>query len=516
MSRLKGWMIDAARLPEPLDYYRQVIDQCAAWGLNTILFRITDDQGSALRFASHPELEAHLHAYTPQELTGLAEYAARKGVDLIPEIESFGHTGFITRCPAYSHLLDEDPQEHAHFTGILPCHPDTLALLADLYREIANIFPSPYLHAGCDEVNWGRSTYSQSLIAKEGRAAVWARHINSLQEIARENDRQLMIWADHPLYGDAKILPLLNREIILVDWNYWETDPEIVLARAATALQSGFRLVGSPAWIWCRWSVRPGEAQLANIAAFNMAYARIEDPACLGVIITNWVPSRYLNHALWDGLAYAAAHPGADQLSVWRAFIENHYRASWAPAWGDLYQLLYSLIPPRQACARLLPGPYQPEAWHDPASLTRAFQQHPADPLPLADLLIRAQRCESLVKQNHASFQALILSLGYLAHLQYRHQALFQIVRQENPEPNRAVAVLEAVALADEKMEQVLDEDWNLNRYPDDPAKNAPLPRLAPQDQSLYAIRQAAWFSRLLAEHPDQFWHILKKTQPET
>ena len=52
--QIKGWMIDAARLPEPLPYYRKVIDFCAGWGFNVILFRLADDQGSALCFASHP------------------------------------------------------------------------------------------------------------------------------------------------------------------------------------------------------------------------------------------------------------------------------------------------------------------------------------------------------------------------------------------------------------------------------------------------------------------------------
>src|SRR5512138_2145289 len=141
--QIKGWMIDAARLPEPLPYYRRVIDFCAAWGLNTVLFRLADDQGSACHFTSHPELITHPNAYTAAELAELAAYAASRGVDLIPEVESFGHTGFITRSPAHAHLLDAQPGEGT-FTGIIPTHPQTLAILADLYREVTGIFPSRY------------------------------------------------------------------------------------------------------------------------------------------------------------------------------------------------------------------------------------------------------------------------------------------------------------------------------------------------------------------------------------
>src|SRR5512138_568696 len=102
--QIKGWMIDAARLPEPLPAYRRLIDFCAEWGFNTLLFRLADDQGSALRFASHPELATQANAYTPAELTDLAAYAAARGIDLIPEVESFGHTGWITRAPAHAAL----------------------------------------------------------------------------------------------------------------------------------------------------------------------------------------------------------------------------------------------------------------------------------------------------------------------------------------------------------------------------------------------------------------------------
>ena len=47
---MRGLMVDAGRVPESIDYYRRVIEFCADWELNTLHFRIADDQGSALRF----------------------------------------------------------------------------------------------------------------------------------------------------------------------------------------------------------------------------------------------------------------------------------------------------------------------------------------------------------------------------------------------------------------------------------------------------------------------------------
>jgi hypothetical protein len=50
-TRLRGLMIDAARLTERPDYYRRVIDFCQDWKLNTILFRLTEIR--ALPFVSN-------------------------------------------------------------------------------------------------------------------------------------------------------------------------------------------------------------------------------------------------------------------------------------------------------------------------------------------------------------------------------------------------------------------------------------------------------------------------------
>lgn len=139
-ASIRGVMVDAARVPESLDYYRRVIEFCSDWELNTLQFRLADDQGTALRFSSVADLFTHPDAFTPAQLRILAEYGTAHGVDLIPELESFGHTGYITRSPAYAHLLDSEPQGDREFTGVIPVHPETTELFKKLFREVAAIF----------------------------------------------------------------------------------------------------------------------------------------------------------------------------------------------------------------------------------------------------------------------------------------------------------------------------------------------------------------------------------------
>ncbi len=75
---LRGLMLDAARLVESQEYYRRFLDFCAEWSVNAVIFRLTDDQGCALRFRSHPELVTHPNALTPEEAQALASYAAAR------------------------------------------------------------------------------------------------------------------------------------------------------------------------------------------------------------------------------------------------------------------------------------------------------------------------------------------------------------------------------------------------------------------------------------------------------
>jgi len=213
-------MVDAARVPEPAAYYKRVIEFCSDWELNTLQFRLTDDQGSAMRFTSVPDLVTHNHAFTAEELKSLVEYGQGHGVELIPEVESFGHTGYITRSPAYAHLLDRDAAGDAEFTGIIPVNPEALALFGKLFREVAAIFPSTYLHAGCDEVNWGGSLLSRKALQAKGRARVWAEYLNALNEISTGLGKELIVWGDFVLHKEPEILGQLNKKIIIMDWNY--------------------------------------------------------------------------------------------------------------------------------------------------------------------------------------------------------------------------------------------------------------------------------------------------------
>jgi hypothetical protein len=511
---MRGLMIDAGRLSESMQYYRRVVDFCAEWELNTLQFRLADDQGCTLRFASVAHLVTHENAFAPEQLRALAEYAQSHGVDLIPELESFGHTGYITRSPAYAHLLDSDPHGSTEFTGITPVNAESLHLFEKLYREIAAIFPSSYLHGGCDEVNWGGSALSRQALETKSRAQIWAEYLGSLNTIAERLGKQWIVWADFILHKEPEILPRLNKKIILMDWDYLETDSAVIRESLNKIRANGSRGIGAPALTCYRWGPRVGADQLRNIDAFADAYLGESDPGSLGVILTNWIPSRYLQNSIWDGFAYAAVAfkqgTAAARSSGFRGFVEKHFSAKWNGVWSEAFQLIYDAAPYASddgaARGKELPLPIP---WSSDEQLAAVLKEGTQRPNPFTRLRALLVELELLVRKNLCDFQAFALSAEYLERLFWRDSAVIELAAGKPLKPENADLLMQSIAERDRALAEALSKDWDQGRFPDSIAKRKAVFGLWPKDQLLFQWQRAAAYSADLASHPQRFRQLL-------
>ena len=516
--RLRGLMVDAGRVPESVAYYRRVIDFCADWRLNALQFRLADDQGCAMRFSSAPDLFFHKNAFEPEQLHGLAQYALSHGVDLIPELESFGHTGYITRSPAYAHLLDADSQSSSEFTGVIPVHPETLELFGKLYREIAVIFPSAFIHGGCDEVNWGGSELSRKALQTKQRTEIWAEYLNSLNHIAANQGKQLIVWGDFVVHKDPGILERLAKNIVVMDWNYTETNSSRVHETLAKIRNNDSRAIGAPALINYRWGPRAGADQLANIDAFADAYLGAEESNSLGVILTNWVPSRYIQNSLWDGFAYAAVaftdKPAEAHKSAFRRFVEKHYQAAWNNSWDEAFRLIYDSAPQVKESDGAAQSPPLRIPWSNQQQLAAVLADRSHRSNPFSRLRSILVQLEATVSKNQTDFRAFALSVAYLDHLYWRESMVIDDAALKHLSPDKAALAIKSIAERDRVLYETLSKDWDRGRFPDSEAKLKPLFGLEPKDQLVYQLQCAADYSKLLASQPDRFFKILNSSRP--
>ena len=511
---MRGVMVDAARLPESMEYYRRVVDFCAEWQLNTVQFRLADDQGSALRFQTVPDLLTHKNAFTPEEMRGLAEYAASHGVDLLPEVESFGHTGFVTRSPAYTHLLDADAAGDAVFTGVIPVLPETLELFETLYREVASIFPSQWLHGGCDEVNWGGSALSRRALQAKSRAQIWAEYLNALNKISIALGKHFIVWGDFVLHKEPEILPRLDKNIVLMDWNYRENSSAKLQETLDRVRENGSRAIGAPGLINYQWGPRVGSEQLRNIDAYAECYAEGNNAASLGVMLTNWVPTRYLQNSIWDGFAYAAVAfnmgTATAQTSAWQRFVEKHYGAQWNEMWDEVFALIYDYAPcvqDRETAPWMSPPLRVP--WSSDEELKAVMADTMDRPNPYAQLLHSLASVEGSVSRNKADFQSFRLCVEYLDAVVSRESAVVSAAPVEMVDKTAGLALIEAIAERDRKMAEALDKDWDDGRPADSPGKSEPVFYFRPKDALLYQWRRAAAYSALLAADPERYFRLV-------
>jgi hypothetical protein len=498
-ERLRGLMLDAARMPESIAHYRRVIDFCGEWGYNSILFRLTDDQGCSVRFESHPELVTHANALTPREASDLFAYGKQRGVMLIPEIESFGHTRFITNVPKYASLEDGDPSKRG-MGGICPVHPDAVQIVHDLYKESVRLFPAPYFHGGCDEVNWGFSERSRQAIASKSRGAVWAEYVNSLGELARSLGKEFIIWGDVVAHKEPDILPLIDKRIIVMDWQYYVPEADPLRKTARGLIDDRRRVMGAPAMISCKWGPRCADVQLRNIDAFADAYAGLPDAGNLGIVITNWIPPRYLARSMWDTYAYGAVAlkqgSAAARTAAFRDFASRFYGVKNAASWQEMLASYYNLTPARPSCAAGWKGAVLPAPWTTDAELRAAVAAKPGIVPDLAPFRKKLAEAEGAVRKNHEDFSSYALSAEYIEHVYWRHKP--------------AAGTIAAIVDRDRTILAKLEKEWDSSRPAGSPGKTQTLTYLGPQDQLLYRMRESAKFASELAKDPSRLHASLR------
>lgn len=294
-SPVNGIMIDCARLLEKQEYYYRLVDFMSEWKMNTLLLHFSDDHGLSVAIPGYEKL-AHPHAFTPEDIRKFTEYAAARGIDVIPELEVFGHTRYITDHPDYAHLFLGDRSGTISFNAIDPLNPESIALMKDMIEKTAALFPSGFLHIGCDEVNLA----PLGIDDKVAEAKIWTDYVNTMIGAVHEQGKIPMIWSDH-LRKDELIAQNLRKDVVVVEWNYV---PDYRPGNLNDFNEMDYRSVIMAPSISCYLlRVLPSRPGLQNVDAMA---ASVRDGTATGMINTIWLPMRYIRDAMWYGIAYSA------------------------------------------------------------------------------------------------------------------------------------------------------------------------------------------------------------------
>lgn len=159
----RGMHLDVARHFFPKEVVLRYVDLLAFYKFNVFHWHLTDDQGFRFEVKKHPELTAAGGKggfYTQDDAREVVAYAAARGITVVPEIEMPGHArSILASHPELSCTGKplELPTTWGVFEDVLCAGNDaTYALLEDVLREVAAVFPGKRIHVGGDEVPHAR------------------------------------------------------------------------------------------------------------------------------------------------------------------------------------------------------------------------------------------------------------------------------------------------------------------------------------------------------------------------
>ena len=260
----RGLHIDVARHFLPIEELETFLDAMALHRLNVLHLHLTDDQGWRIEIKGYPRLTEvgawrdqtligsmetpeeswtfdgtpHGGFYTQAELEGLVEYARRRGIMIVPEVDLPGH--MQAAVAAYPELgnFPEKQVGVREVWGIsdhvLGVSDEVFDFLRDVLTQVAGIFPAPYVHIGGDEcprTEWERSPAARAKLNEWGLtriSEIQGRFTQFASEVLREHGKRVIAW-------DEVLETHLPDDTIIMNWRD--------SAGVRTAVDRGFQTI---------------------------------------------------------------------------------------------------------------------------------------------------------------------------------------------------------------------------------------------------------------------------------
>ncbi len=209
--RYRGISDDLSRGPFPtLDFQKHQIRVFASFKINIY----SPYFENTLLLPSDPLAAPSGGSLSPEEVKELVVYARQYHITIVPDQESFGHLHHVLKWE-----LHQDEAETPHGYMLAPGQTGTLPLIKDWFADVAQEFPSPFIHIGADEtfdLGVGRT---HDAVAQQGYGPVYVAFLKQIHDTLAPLNRRLLFWGD---IGDANpdAVAGIPKDMIAVPWDY--------------------------------------------------------------------------------------------------------------------------------------------------------------------------------------------------------------------------------------------------------------------------------------------------------
>ncbi len=221
----RGLMIDVGRHFQPVEVIKRNIDGLAAVKMNVLHWHLSDDQGFRVESKKYPRLQemgSDGLYYTQEQVREVVDYAAARGVRVVPEFDMPGHT--TAWFVGYPELASAPgPYQIERKFGVFdptmdPTRDEIYKFLDGFLGEMAQLFPDEFMHIGGDENNgkqWKANPKIQEFMQKHGfttTAQLQTYFSQRVREIVQKHGKRVIGW-------DEILTPELPKDAVVQGWH---------------------------------------------------------------------------------------------------------------------------------------------------------------------------------------------------------------------------------------------------------------------------------------------------------